>query len=114
MAKKRIVNPANSISLAESFLEITDQSSKSVAKELPEGDSKPSSVITDYSWERFAFVCDKTLVAKVKAIATNEGLTIRELMEYMMTQGIARYEKKNGSIKTDVKVSAKKRPKDIM
>lgn len=115
MAKKKIINEANSMSLAEELLESTGQVPKSNNKESS-GDSKPkqSSTGTDYAWERFAFICDRTLVAKVKAIATKEKVTIRDLMEYMMSQGIGRYEKKNGPIDTGVEIPNKKRLKDIM
>ena len=100
MAKKKIINEANSMSLAEELLESTGQVPKSNNKESS-GDSKPkqSSTGTDYAWERFAFICDRTLVAKVKAIATKEKVTIRDLMEYMMTNSINSYEAKHGKIK---------------
>ncbi|KWW28289.1 MAG: Uncharacterized protein AUK63_1975 [bacterium P3] len=115
MAKKKITNEANSMSLAESFLESTGQSTKRVDVESSgRGDSNQSAASKDYSWERFAFICDRSLVAKVKAIATKESVTIRDLMEYMMSQGIARYEKKNGAIDTGIEVPDKKRLKDIM
>lgn len=115
MAKKKIENPANKLNLRKSFLEGSGQAPKSDGKDPSENDTpRQSSSNTDYSWERFAFICDKTLVAKVKAIATKEDITIRELMEYMMTQGITRYEKKNGAVDTGIETSGKKRLKDIM
>ena len=76
---------------------------------------KPKKVAPSYyEWERFAFICSKTLVAKVKAIASKEEVTIRELMEYMVTQGVIRYEKKHGVIDVPESVGVKKRLKDIM
>ena len=115
MVKKKIENPANKLNLRKSFLEGTGQVPKSDDKD-PSGNDRPRQLSsnTDYSWERFAFICDKTLVAKVKAIATKEDITIRELMEYMMTQGITRYEKKNGAVNIGIETSGKKRLKDIM
>lgn len=109
MAKKKISNEANGMSLADELLESTGQMSKNSRNNI-----RKQSSANDYNWERFAFICDKCLVAKVKAIAAKEGVTIRELMEYMMSQGIARYEKKNGSIDAGIEVPDKKRLKDIM
>ena len=87
---------------------------------IPVTGGKPSSENTkkaapsNYDWERFAFICSKMLVAKVKAIASKEGVTIRELMEYMMSQGIMRYEKKHGIIEVSISTDKKKRLKDLM
>ena len=80
----------------------------------PASDQLKKSAQSDYEWERFAFICGKTLVAKVKAIASKEGVSIRELMEYMMSQGIMRYEKKHGTIEVSVSANVKKRLKDLM
>lgn len=79
----------------------------------PSNEEKKSATQPVYDWDRFCFVCDKSLIAKVKAIAEKERLTIRQLMERMMTIGINRYERKNGAINVDIPVS-KKKIKDIL
>lgn len=73
-----------------------------------------SSSSSKYTWGRFALVCDKTLWAKVKAISQKEGVSMRDLFEYMIQKGIAGYEKKNGTIEVSVDTPGKKRLKDIM
>ena len=50
----------------------------------------------DYT--RFNFICDKELVRKVKAVASKEGFTIRQIMEKSMTDWLDKYEKKNGPV----------------
>lgn len=50
----------------------------------------------DYT--RFNFICGKELVRKVKAVATKEGITIRQIMEKSMTDWLTKYEKKNGPV----------------
>ena len=50
-------------------------------------------------WKHFSFICSVELADKVQAIAHKEGFTIRALMEYMMRQGIATYEAKNGKVR---------------
>lgn len=79
----------------------------------PSDEEKKGVTQSVYDWDRFCFVCDKTLIAKVKAVAEKEGLTIRELMERMIIIGINRYERKNGAINVDV-TSSKKKIKDIL
>ena len=46
----------------------------------------------------FSCICDKDLIAKVRAIAWQEHLTIRAVVESMFSKCIAKYEKKRGPI----------------
>ena len=46
----------------------------------------------------FSCICDKDLIAKVRAIAWQEHLTVRAVVESMFSQCIAKYEKKRGSV----------------
>ena len=46
----------------------------------------------------FSCICDKDLIAKVRAIAWQEHLTVRAVVESMFSKCIAKYEKKRGSI----------------
>lgn len=80
---------------------------------IPANNKKKNIKQSVYGWDRFCFVCDKSLIAKVKTIAEKEGLTIRELMEHMITIGINRYERKNGTVNVDVPI-LKKKIKDIL
>ena len=114
MAQKRKVNPLKGLNPMQ---QIVLDSAGIVTEENPSmtvPGLQPSSGPTKYTWERFAFVCDKRTVAKVKAIASKEGVTIRELMEYMMNQAIARYEKKKGAIEVTVDTPGKKSLKDLL
>ena len=49
----------------------------------------------------FSCICDKDLIAKVRAIAWQEHLTVRAVVESMFTKCIAKYEKKRGPIQID-------------
>lgn len=49
----------------------------------------------------FSCICDKDLIAKVRAIAWQEHLTVRAVVESMFTKCIAKYEKKRGSIQIE-------------
>ncbi len=48
------------------------------------------------SWQHFTFICDKTIVTKIRAIADREGFSIRELIEHILSNAIASYESKHG------------------
>ena len=58
----------------------------------------------DMPWKHFSFICSVELVDKIQAIAHKEGFTIRALMEFLMRQGIDKYESKHGKAK---KIKAK-------
>ena len=49
----------------------------------------------------FSCICDKDLIAKVRAIAWQEHMTVRTVVETMFTKCIAKYEKKHGPIQTE-------------
>ena len=49
----------------------------------------------------FSCICDKDLIAKVRAIAWQEHLTVRAVVESMFSKGIAKYEKKRGPIQIE-------------
>ena len=49
----------------------------------------------------FSCICDKDLIAKVRAIAWQEHLTVRAVVESMFSKCIAKYEKKRGQIKIE-------------
>ena len=102
------INPMQQIVLGSAGI-VTDEKDSTVVHE-----SQALSESSKYTWERFAFICDKITVAKVKAIAAKESVTIRELMEFMMNQVIARYEKKNGTIEVTVDTPSKKCLKDLL
>ena len=97
MAKNNKENPLKGLSMQQIAL-----GKAGVLPQAATPEKRETKVETNSSesseWERFAFVCSSELVFKVKTIAKKEGFTIRSLMEYMMTQGISAYEKKNGVI----------------
>ena len=49
----------------------------------------------------FSCICSKDLIAKVRAIAWQEHLTVRTIVESMFTKCIAKYEKKRGPIQIE-------------
>ncbi len=49
----------------------------------------------------FSCICDKDLIAKVRAIAWQEHMTVRAVVEGMVTKCIAKYEKKRGPIQIE-------------
>ena len=49
----------------------------------------------------FSCICDKGLIAKVRAIAWQEHLTVRAVVESMFSKCIAKYEKKRGPIQIE-------------
>lgn len=49
------------------------------------------------SSEHFTFICDSVIVEKIKAIASREGFTIRQVMELFLSDGIGAYERKHGA-----------------
>ena len=54
--------------------------------------------VTTNSAGHFSCICDKDLIAKVRAIAWQEHLTVRAVVESMFSKCIAKYEKKRGPI----------------
>lgn len=95
MAKKKIINEANGMSLVESLLESTGQS---VPKKDKVKSSESPQVTPDASWTHFTVICNGELVDKIKAIAQKEGFTIREVVEKFFRNGISSYEGKHGRI----------------
>ena len=49
----------------------------------------------------FSCICDKDLIAKVRAIAWQEHLTVRAVVESMFSKCTAKYEKKRGPIQIE-------------
>ena len=49
----------------------------------------------------FSCICDKDLIAKVRAIAWQEHMTVRAVVESMFSKCIAKYEKKRGPIQVE-------------
>ena len=49
----------------------------------------------------FSCICDKDLIAKVRAIAWQEHLTVRAVVESMFSKCITKYEKKRGPIQIE-------------
>ena len=49
----------------------------------------------------FSCICDKDLIVKVRAIAWQEHMTVRAVVEGMFSKSIAKYEKKRGPIQIE-------------
>ena len=76
---------------------VSQDSTTSGKTEEPHTTGKPE--VPEDPWKHFSFICSVELADKVQAIAHKEGFTIRALMEYMMRQGVATYESKNGKVR---------------
>ena len=57
--------------------------------------------VTTNNIGHFSCICDKDLIAKVRAIAWQEHLTVRAVVESMFYKCIAKYEKKRGPIQIE-------------
>ena len=57
--------------------------------------------VTTNSAGHFSCICDKDLIAKVRAIAWQEHMTVRAVVESMFSKCIAKYEKKRGPIQIE-------------
>ena len=57
--------------------------------------------VTTNNIGHFSCICDKDLIAKVRAIAWQEHMTVRAVVESMFTKCIAKYEKKRGPIQVE-------------
>ena len=78
---------------------VTPVSQTPASEKTEEPQTLGKSKVPDDPWKHFSFICSVELAAKEQAIAHKEGFTIRALMEYMMRQGIATYEAKNGKVR---------------
>lgn len=66
---------------------------------------------TENSEERVSTILDSLLLEKVKTISRTEGITIRSIIEYALSQVVDTYERKYGRIK--VKKAKKGNVNDI-
>ena len=57
--------------------------------------------VTTNNIGHFSCICDKDLIAKVRAIAWQEHMTVRAVVESMFTKCTAKYEKKRGPIQIE-------------
>ena len=57
--------------------------------------------VTTNNAGHFSCICDKDLIAKVRAIAWQEHLTVRAVVESMFSKCITKYEKKRGPIQIE-------------
>lgn len=57
--------------------------------------------VTTNNVGHFSCICDKDLIAKVRAIAWQEHMTVRAVVESMFTKCTAKYEKKRGPIQIE-------------
>ena len=49
--------------------------------------------------KHFSFTCSKDITDKIRQIAANDGFTVKQVLEFMLTKGIAAYEAKHGKIR---------------
>lgn len=93
--QKPQVAVAESVAEEAKQLKNTPPTGKAPPKwKVPKDSSDKSS---SQSSEHFTFICDNVIVEKIKAIASREGFTIRQVMELFLNHGIDAYERKHGS-----------------
>ena len=83
----------------------TDRDNRDTGKRQPAQDKS--------RLEHFSFVCDAGIIAKIRAIARKEHLTIREVMEYPLDWFIHQYEARHGEVRLSGQ-ARKKSVKDIL
>ena len=77
---------------------------ESVTSDITHGGAKEATLAqaedsdSSYCWQHFSVICSVEIVDKVKAIAHNEGFSIRDVVEKFLGDGIARYEQKHGAV----------------
>ena len=96
MAKKNMDALLSNI-MGEAIVRVTDRPEEPTPSVIEPQKSKEKNA--EEPWKHFSFICSVELADKVQAIARKEGFSIRALMEFMMRQGIAMYESKNGKVK---------------
>lgn len=101
--KKRIVNTANDVDLANAFIQKTGNNANN------QGTSQAAATEhLDGSWVRFTVICSEELVQKIRFIAREEDFSIREIIEKSFQNTINSYESKRGK-----KIIIKAKKKDI-
>ena len=100
----------------QTVADLTEDSGQKTIKEEHESNAAEKSVrkrgrrrkaddctegVTTNSAGHFSCICDKDLIAKVRAIAWQEHLTVRAVVESMFSKCIAKYEKKRGPIQIE-------------
>lgn len=85
--------------MGEAIIRVTDKPEAPQPMPNTNEKKKQKETVTEEPWKHFSFICSVELADKVQAIARKEGFSIRALMEFMMRQGIAMYEAKNGKVK---------------
>ena len=69
------------------------------------GDDKTDGATSDKAGH-FSCICDKDLTAKVRAIAWQEHLTVRAVVESMFSKCVDKYEKRHGPIQVEQRKSS--------
>ena len=97
----------------QTVADLTEDSGQKTIKEEHESNASEKSVrkrgrrrkvdgctedVTTNNAGHFSCICDKDLMAKVRAIAWQEHLTVRAVVESMFSKCIAKYEKKRAPI----------------
>lgn len=101
MAKKNLDILLSNI-MGQTVISQAEEETKPVAQTAPSADPSPTqdkNGSKEVPWKHFTFICSVELADKVQAIAHKEGFTIRALMEYLMSQGVANYESKHGKVR---------------
>lgn len=75
----------------------TTFSLKKAATEVGIHEAKPVQA-EEAGYTRFNFICDKSIVKKIRDISRMEGVSIRQIMEKALTEWLSKYEGKNGPV----------------
>ena len=90
--------PSGLTDLESSVKDIT-QKAKPTEQPKPQKQQTPEETsVNKKAWQHFTVICAVEIVVKIKAIARIEGFSIREVIEKFLSDGIARYEQKHGTV----------------
>ena len=90
--------PSGLTDLESEVRSITQQPRLKEQKKPQEEQRPKEACVNKTAWQHFTFICAVEIVVKIKTIARIEGFSIREVIEKVLSDGIARYEQKHGAV----------------
>ena len=84
--------------LESSVRNITQQARPKEQKKPHEEQRSEDTSVIKRAWQHFTVILAVDIVVKIKAIARIEGFSIRDVVEKFLSDGIARYEQKHGTV----------------
>lgn len=93
------VFPLDGFNALESDVRSITQQTRPKEQMTPQEEQRPEETsVIKRAWQHFTVILAVEIVVKIKAIARIEGFSIRDVVEKFLSDGIARYEQKNGAV----------------